>query len=65
MELTLGLETNVQINSDRKASKYSSLLLDLTHAYSEVKFVNISMSILGIMGKSSESLLLVLDGLKN
>ena len=60
LELTVGFESNIQINSDRKASKYSSLILDLKHTYSDVKFVNLSMSTIGIMGKSSESLLLML-----
>ena len=64
LELTLGFESNIQINSDRKASKYSSIILDLKHAYSDVKFVNLSMSTLGIMGRSSESLLLMLEDLK-
>ena len=64
LELTLGFEYNIQTNSDRKSSKYSSLLLDLKHAYSDVKFTNLSMSTLGIMGKSSESLLLMFDDLK-
>ena len=63
LELTVGLESNIQINSDRKASMYSPLLLDLKHAYSDVKFINLSMSTLGIMGKSSESLLLMFDDL--
>ena len=63
LELTVGFESNIQINSDRKASKYSSLILDLKHTYSDVKFVNLSMSTIGIMGKSSESLLLMLDDL--
>ena len=43
--------------------KYNSLILDLKHTYSDVKFVNLSMSAIGIMGKSSESLLLMLDEL--
>ena len=64
LELTVGFESNIQINSDREASKYSSLILDLKHTYSDVKFVNLSMSTIGIMGKSSESLLLMLDDLK-
>ena len=64
LELTLGFESNIQINSDRKASKYSSLLLDLNHAYSDVKFINLSMSTLGIKGTSSGSLLLMFGDLK-
>ena len=63
LELTVGFESNILINSDRKASKYSSLILDLKHAYSDVKFVDLSMSTISIMGKSSELLLLMLDDL--
>ena len=63
LELTVGFESNIQINSYRKASKYSSLILDLKHTYSDVKFVNLSMSTIGIRGKSSESLLPMLDDL--
>ena len=63
LELTVGFESNTQINSDRKASKYNSLIKDLKYTYSDVKFVNLSMSTIGIIGNSSESLLLVLDDL--
>ena len=59
----MGFESNMQTNSDRKASKYRSLIMDLKHAYFDVKFVNLSMSAIGIMGKSSESLLLMLEDL--
>ena len=37
--------------------------MDLKHAYSDAKFVNILMSEFGIKGNSSESLLLMLDDL--
>ena len=40
---------------------YYSLILNLKHTHSDVKFVNLSMSTIGIMGKSSESLLIMLD----
>ena len=30
LELTVGIETNIQNNSDRKAAKYSSLINDLS-----------------------------------
>ena len=63
LELTVGFESNIQISSDRKASKYSSLILDFKHTYSDVKFINLSMSTIGIIGKSTESLLLMLDNL--
>ena len=35
--------------------------MDLKQTYSDVKFVNLSMSTIAIMGRSSESLLLMLD----
>ena len=63
LELTVGFVSDIQINSDCKASKYSSLVLDLKHTYSDVNFVNLSMSAIGSMGKSTESLLLMLDDL--
>ena len=48
------------MNRDRKASKYNSLILDLKHAYSDITFVNHLMYTLGIIGISSESLLIIL-----
>ena len=62
-EITVGFESNIEINSDRKAAKYSPLIFDLKHTYSDLKFVNLSMSTIGIMGKSPESLLPMLDDL--
>ena len=44
LELTVGFKTNIQNNSDRKATKYSSLINDLSLSYSKVQFVNLSMS---------------------
>jgi len=63
LELTVGFESNIGISSDRKASKYNSLIKNLKHAYSDIKFVNLSMSTIGTMGNSSESLLLMVDDL--
>ena len=57
LELTVGFETNIQHNSDRKATKYSSLINDLSLSYSKVQFVNLSMSAIGAMGSSCISLL--------
>ena len=37
LELTVGFETNIQNNSDRKAIKYSSLINDLSLSYSKVQ----------------------------
>ena len=62
--LFVGFESYAQINSDRIKTKYTSLISDLTPAYSNVTFVNLSMSALGLMGKSSDSLVTMLDDLK-
>ena len=50
LELTLGFETNIQNNNDRKAAKYSSLINDLSLSYSKVVFVNPSVGAIGVMG---------------
>ena len=63
MELTFGFEFNIKLNSDSKANKYHTLIGSLQKSYSTVKFVNLSMSALGIFGTSSESLLSMLTEL--
>ena len=63
LELTVGFESNIKINSDRKAAKYHPLITNLQRSYSTVKFVNLSMSALGIVGTSSESFLSMLTDL--
>ena len=55
LELSVGFESNVTINGDRKAAKYHPLIANLQRSYSTVNFVNLSMSALGILGMSSES----------
>ena len=40
LELAIGFETNIQINSNRKVAKYSSLISDLSPYYSKVIFIN-------------------------
>ena len=64
IELTVDFESNIQINSDRKKTKYNSLISDLTSAYSSITFVNLSMSSLGTMGTSFYSLITMLDDLQ-
>ena len=48
LELTVGFESNIKINSDRRASKDSFLVMNLKHAYSDVRFVNPSMITIAI-----------------
>ena len=57
IELTVGFETNLDNNSKRKEFKYRPLLRDLGNKYRLVKFVNLSISCLGIFGQSSDSFL--------
>ena len=63
LELTLGFETNMQSNRDRKAAKFSSLISDLSFSYRKVKFTNLFMSAIGAMGSSCKSLLSLLNDL--
>ena len=39
LEQTVGFESNLQINSDRKKAKYHSLVSDLTPTFSNIKFI--------------------------
>ena len=64
LELTVGFESNIKINSDRKATKYRPLINHLHSSYSTVTFVNLSMSAIGIFGTSSESFLSMLTDLQ-
>ena len=63
LELTLGFETNLQVNSIRKANKYNRLIKDLSSTYKKVTFANLSMGVLGVMGSSCDSFLSLLQDL--
>ena len=54
LELAIGFETNVKVNSDRKASKYNPLHEELGSKYKQIKFMNLSLGALGAVGSSSE-----------
>ena len=41
LELTVGFETNIEKNSNRKATKYKPLLRDLNYRYRSINFVNL------------------------
>ena len=55
LELTIGFETNIQINCEREASKYYPLQQTLLPNYKQIKFLNLYMGALGTIGSSSES----------
>ena len=63
LELTIGFETNIQNNSNRKAAKYSSLLSELSPSYSKVTFINLSMGAIRTMGSSCTSFFSLLNEL--
>ena len=55
IELSVGFETNLNVKAERKNDKYFQLNHDLLSEYHEVRFNNLSLSALGIFGKSCES----------
>ena len=63
LELTVRFETNIEINSNLKATKYRPLLLNLKPRYHKINFVKISMGALGILESSSDSLLYMMKEL--
>ena len=63
LELTIGLETSNRKNSSRKANTYKPLLRNLCSSYRCIHFINLSMSALGIVESSSDSVLTMIDDL--
>ena len=52
-ELTVGYETNLRNNIERKRSKYAVLIKDQMKHFKTVKFVNLSVSALGVFDQES------------
>ena len=52
----MGFETNIELNSKRKAMKYDPLIQDLRSQYRAINFINLSMSALGIYEASSDTI---------
>ena len=52
LELTVGFETNIKKNFNRKAKRYQQLLAKLSNKY-KVYYVNLSLGAIGIIGKDS------------
>ena len=55
IELTVGFETNLERNAERKEIKYRPLLKQFENKYRKTKFINLSTSSLGMFGQASES----------
>ena len=52
LELTVGFETNIQKNTERKGNHYKDLITRLSTTY-QVRFINLSMGAIGVIGKDS------------
>ena len=55
VELSVGFETNLINNANRKFEKYCYLLQDLESKHHHINFVSLSISSLGISGQSCYS----------
>ena len=61
VELTVGFETNLHNNVERKIAKYKNLIKDLSEKFLAVKFINLSISSLGVWDKECSSFLEMLE----
>ena len=61
LELTVGYETNLRNNINREHSKYKELIEVQKKRFSSVKFINLSMSALGVFDKESADFLNMLE----
>ena len=55
IELIAGFETNIDDTASRKYEKYRNLIQELSPNYHKVKFINISVILLGIFGNSCDA----------
>ena len=63
VELTVGFETNLRNNVQRKHAKYEGLIENLNKQFKTVKFINVSVSSLGVLDKECSTLFRMLDTL--
>ena len=64
LELTIGFETNMELNSTRKREKYKALVDRLKKSYDDVVYANISMRACGFIEKDSKKFLDIMTKLK-
>ena len=48
LELTVGFETKIDFNTNRKANKYKEILKPLENNFEKVNFINLNMEVLSI-----------------
>ena len=63
VELTVGFESNLQKNVERKKLKYKELIREKKEHFNAVKFVNLSISSLGVFAKECSSFIEMLNDL--
>ena len=61
LELTVGYKTNLRNNINRKHLKYEKLIIDKKKKFNSVKFINLSISALGVFDKKSAAFLKMLE----
>ena len=61
VELTVGFESNLQKNVERKKSKYKELIREQNEHFNSVKFVNLSISSLGVFSKECSTFIEMLN----
>ena len=64
LELAIGFETSVKCNAECKEAKYSNLVKNLRKYYQDVKFINLSLSCLGIYDPSCTKFMDMCNDLK-
>ena len=64
LELSVGYESNLQANVVRKRVRYKDLITEQKKHYKFVKFVNLSISSLGVFSKECDAFLDVLNDLR-
>ena len=63
LELTVGYETKLRNNIERKRSKYAILIKELLNHFKTVKFINLSISALGVFDHESSAFIEMLKEL--
>ena len=64
LELTVGFESNLLANATRKREKYHELINEQLKNYEKAKFVNVSISSLGVFSETSLGLIEMLKDLE-
>ena len=65
LELTVGYETNLRNNIQRKYSKYKEMIIEQKKKFRPVKFINLSISALGVFEKESSDFIQMLEHLNS